>query len=75
MPHDKYPSYVRELIEQLGCQNDGNASLKAVAQFLFSVTDHFIHACWSVWDENSSVKVFYSFLLDLLVEMITLSVV
>ncbi len=43
--HDRFPSYVRELIEQLECQNDGKASLKAVAQFLFTETDRFIRAC------------------------------
>ncbi len=42
--HDRLPSYVRELIEQLECQNDGKASLKAVAQFLFTGTEHFIRA-------------------------------
>ncbi len=42
--HDRFPSYVRELIEQLECQNDGKASLKAVAQFLFTETDRFIRA-------------------------------
>ncbi len=42
--HDRLPSYVRALIEQLECQNDGKASLKAVAQFLFTDTDHFIRA-------------------------------
>lgn len=74
MPHDKFPSYVRELIEHLECQNDGNTSLKAVAQFLFSVTDRFTRACRDVWDENSSVKGFYSFILELPIDII-LSVV
>jgi len=74
MPHDRFPSYVRELIEHLKCQIDGNASLKAVAQFLFSVTDRFTRVCRGVWDENSSVKSFYSFLMELPIEII-LSVV
>jgi len=47
MPHDRFPSYVRELIEHLECQIDGNASL---------------------------IKSFYSFLMELPIEII-LSVV
>lgn len=70
MPRDKFPSYVRELIEHLECQNDGNASLKAVAQFLFSVTDRFTRACRGVWVENSSVEGLYSFLLELPIDII-----
>lgn len=57
--HDRFPSYVRELIEQLECQNDGKASLKAVAQFLFIETDRFIRACRVFRMKTAQLKGFF----------------